>query len=58
MVPHVPLVEGQVDGVFTVLLALDAVADGHHGFDEFVHVQGAGQEIGGVPGGVGVVAVQ
>ena len=58
MIPHVPFIEGQIDLLFAVLLALHRVADGDHGVDEIVQVHAAGQEAGGVVGGIAVVAVQ
>ena len=58
MVPDVPLVEGEVDLLFAVLLAFDGIADGGDGMDKIVHVHGAGQEAGGIPRRIAVVPVE
>ena len=58
VVPHVPLVKGQVDGLFRMLLSLDRVADADHGADKVLQIHGAGQESGRIVSGIAVIAVQ
>ena len=58
MVPDIPLVEGQMDLLFQVLLSLYRIADGYHRMDEVVQVHAPGQEARRIIGGVPVIAVE
>ena len=58
VIPHVPLVQRQVDGLLGVLRALHAVADGGDGLNELVQIHRRSEEVLRVVVRIAVVAVQ
>ena len=58
MIPHVPFIQAQVHLLFRMLLALDGIADGSHGLDEIIQIQGGGQEVFRFVMGIAIIAVQ
>ena len=58
MIPHVPLVKGQVDGLLAVFLGLDVIADIGYIGNKPIHVQVVCQECGGIMIAVAIIGVQ